>query len=168
MGDTGSNATTMSIYGVANKRAANYNTAKAVPGTASATSPCTSGTPPCTKAVAQLNIDVGQALNAATPTAATVQTIRDSTNTIFAQAAQRYIAKITLASHLPGNGMGGSTNPDTAITTPADNPDTGYWKSGARGIWNQAKDSGKQATACGGFSTQMPQLYNGVSQEAAL
>merc|ERR1712224_307163 len=44
--DIGSNATTMSIYGVANKRAQNYNTAKAVPGTASATSPCTSGTPP--------------------------------------------------------------------------------------------------------------------------
>merc|ERR1711981_54587 len=42
--DTGSNATTMSIYGVANKRAANYKTAKSVPGgTASATSP---GTPP--------------------------------------------------------------------------------------------------------------------------
>jgi len=158
--DTGSNATTMSIYGVANKRASNYNTAKAVPGVASATSPCTSSASPCTKSVAQLNIDVGQALNAATPTAATVQTIRDATNTIFAQAAQRYIAKITLASHLPGNGMGGSTNVDTAITSPADNPDTGYWASGAWGIWNQGKDSGKQSTACGGLSTQMPQLVN--------
>merc|ERR1711981_512172 len=152
--DIGSNATTMSIYGVANKRAQNYNTAKAVPGTASATSPCTSGTPPCTKAVAELNIEVGKAFNAATPTAATVQTIRDSVNTIFAQAAQRYIAKITLAAHLPGNGMGGSTNPGTTITTPATNPTTGYW-GGAWGIWAAANL--KQATACGGISTQMPQ-----------
>merc|ERR1711977_391939 len=152
--DIGSNATTMSIYGVANKRAQNYNTAKAVPGTASATSPCTSGTPPCTKAVAQLNIDVGAALNAATPTAATVQTIRDSVNTIFAQAAQRYIAKITLGAHLPGNGMGGSTNPATTITTPATNPTTGYW-GGNWGIWNAANL--KQSTACGGVSSQMPQ-----------
>merc|ERR1739847_186405 len=49
--DIGSNATTMSIYGVANKRAANYLTAKAVPGgTSSATSPGT------TKTVAELNI----------------------------------------------------------------------------------------------------------------
>merc|ERR1712057_63787 len=84
--DTGSNATTMSIYGVANKRASNYNTAKAVPGVASATSPCTSSASPCTKAVAELNVEVGQAFNAATPTAATVQTIRDSVNILFAQA----------------------------------------------------------------------------------
>merc|ERR1739848_111450 len=68
--DTGSNATTMSIYGVANKRAANYLTAKAVPGgKSSATSPGT------TKTVAELNIEVGTAFNAATPTAATVQDI---------------------------------------------------------------------------------------------
>merc|ERR1711985_29049 len=128
--DTGSNATTMSIYGVANKRAANYLTAKAVPGgTSSATSPGT------TKTVAELNIEVGTAFNAAPPTAATVQAIRDATNTIFAQAAQRYIAKITLAAHLPGNGMGGSTNPSTTITDPATNPQTGYWTSGAWGIW---------------------------------
>merc|ERR1739848_919075 len=59
--DIGSNATTMSIYGVANKRAANYLTAKAVPGgTSSATSPGT------TKTVAELNIEVGTAFNAAT------------------------------------------------------------------------------------------------------
>merc|ERR1719146_389888 len=100
--DTGSNATTMSIYGVANKRASNYKTAKLVPGAASGTSPGIS------KAVAELNIEVGAAFKAPL-TAATVQTIRDATNTIFAQAAQRYIAKITLAAHMPGNGMGGST-----------------------------------------------------------
>merc|ERR1739847_7543 len=88
-------------------------------------------------------------------TAATVQTIRDATNTIFAQAAQRYIAKITLAAHMPGNGMGGSTRIDQAITTPATNPDTGYWKGTAGwGIWD-APDK-EQATACGGVSVQMP------------
>merc|ERR1712057_67429 len=119
--DTGSNATTMSVYGVANKRADNYGTAKAVPGkTASTTSPTT------TKVVAELNLDVGAALNVA-PTAANVQTIRDATNTIFAQAAQRYIAKITLAAHMPGNGMGGSTKSSQAITSPDKNPTKGYW-----------------------------------------
>merc|ERR1711904_120378 len=150
--DTGSNATTMSIYGVANKRAANYLTAKAVPGgTSSATSPGT------TKTVAELNIEVGTAFNAATPTAATVQAIRDATNTIFAQAAQRYIAKITLAAHMPGNGMGGSTRPTQDITTPAKNPTTGYWGS-SWGIWAQTETSKKQATACGGLSSQTPQV----------
>merc|ERR1712057_71746 len=148
--DIGSNATTMSIYGVANKRAVNYKTEKSVPGgTASATSPGT------TKSVAQLNIDVGAAFNAATPTAATVQAIRDGTNTIFAQAAQRYIAKITLAAHMPGNGMGGSTRFDQVITAPAKNPSKGYWQPGNWGIWKAADKA--QATACGGDATQMPQ-----------
>merc|ERR1712057_61971 len=148
--DTGSNATTMSIYGVANKRASNYKTAKAVPGaTASATSPGT------TKSVAELNIEVGTAFNAATPTAATVQAIRDATNTIFAQAAQRYIAKITLAAHMPGNGMGGSTKSSQAITSPDKNPTKGYWKSATWGIWAAVDET--QATACGGSNAQMPQ-----------
>merc|ERR1739848_843352 len=134
-------ATTMSIYGVANKRAANYLTVKAVPGgTSSATSPGT------TKTVAELNIEVGTAFNAATPTAATVQAIRDATNTIFAQVAQRYITKITLAAHMPGNGMGGSTRPTQDITPPAKNPTTGYWKSGSWGIWAAVDET--QATAC--------------------
>merc|ERR1739847_112213 len=107
----------------------NYLTAKAVPGgTSSATSPGT------TKTVAELNIEVGTAFNAATPTAATVQAIRDATNTIFAQAAQRYIAKITLAAHMPGNGMGGSTRATQDITSPAKNPTKGYWKSATWGI----------------------------------
>merc|ERR1711959_195412 len=125
--DTGSNATTMSIYGDANKRAVNYKTAKSVPGAASTTSPGT------TKAVAQLNIDAAAAFNTATPTTATVQAVRDATNTVFAQAAQRYIAKITLAAQMPGNGMGGSTKPSQAITTPA--------------------------TACGGSTTQVPPAF---------
>merc|ERR1712057_138546 len=144
--DTGSNATTMSIYGVANKRAVNYKTAKSVPGAASTTSPGT------TKAVAQLNIDAAAAFNTATPTTATVQAVRDATNTVFAQAAQRYIAKITLAAQMPGNGMGGSTKVST-ITTPATNPTKGYWGAGW-GIWSSADKS--QATACGGTTTQVP------------
>merc|ERR1711959_713408 len=74
-----------------------------------------------------------------------------ATNTIFAQAAQRYIAKITLAAHMPGNGMGGSTRPAQVITTPAKNPTKGYWKSGSWGIWAAVDET--QATACGGFST---------------
>merc|ERR1711959_76363 len=162
--DTGSNATTMSIYGVANKRASNYKTAKAVPGgTASGTSPGT------IKTVAELNIEVGTAFNAAIPTAATVQAIRDATNTIFAQAAQRYIAKITLAAHVPGNGMGGSTRFDQVITAPAKNPSKGYWQPGNWGIWKAADKA--QATACGGDATQMPQAQEapvGVGGAAAV
>merc|ERR1739847_10391 len=131
---------TMSIYGVANKRAVNYKTAVAVPGAASTTSPGTS------KAVAQLNVDAAAAFNTATPTAATVQAVRDATNTIFLQAAQRYIAKITLAAQMPGNGMGGSTKVST-ITTLATNPTKGYWGAGW-GIWSAADKS--QATACVG------------------
>merc|ERR1712057_87634 len=76
--------------------------------------------------------------------------------TIFAQAAQRYIAKITLAAHMPGNGMGGSTRPDQVITTPAANPTKGYWTGTANwGIWKAADKA--QATACGGGATQIPQ-----------
>merc|ERR1712072_135920 len=136
-----------SIYGVANKRAVNYKTAVSVPGTASTTSPGT------TKAVAQLNIDAAAAFNTATPTLATVQAVRDVTNTIFLQAAQRYIAKITLAAQMPGNGMGGSTKATQAITTPATNPTKGYWGAGW-GIWTAADK--QQAAACGGSTTQVP------------
>jgi len=140
--DIGSNATTMSIYGVANKRAANYNTAKAVPGTASATSPGTA------KTVAELNIEVGKAFNAATPTAATVKAIRDAINTIFAQAAQRYIAKITLASHMPGNGMGGSTRATQAVTTSGKNPTKGYWAIANQGILGDLGRCGQNPGNC--------------------
>jgi len=80
--------------------------------------------------------------------------------------AQRYIAKITLAAHLPGNGMGGSTNPGTAITDPATNPQTGYWTSGAWGIWAKKSTPLQQATACGGISTQMPQAPSAATTGA--
>merc|ERR1711977_511454 len=43
------------------------------------------------------------------------------------------------------------------ITTPAKNPTTGYWGS-SWGIWAQTETSKKQATACGGLSSQTPQV----------
>merc|ERR1711977_75121 len=99
--------------------------------------------------------------SATTPTTATVQAIRDATNTIFAQAAQRYIAKITLASHMPGNGMGGSTKSSQAITSPAKNPTKGYWKSATWGIWAAVDET--QTTACGGSNAQMPQAQEATT-----
>merc|ERR1712224_1159241 len=69
-------------------------------------------------------------------------------------AAQRYIAKITLAAQMPGNGMGGSTKPSQSITSPTANPTKGYWASGAWGIWNAADKT--QSTACGGSNSQVP------------
>jgi len=60
-----------------------------------------------------------------------------------------------MGAHLPGNGMGGSTNPATDISTPTSNPTTGYWGA-AWGIW--AATNGKQATACGGQASQIQHL----------
>merc|ERR1719181_757726 len=107
--DTGFNATTMSIYGVANKRADNYGTAGLV----------STNTASC-KSVAALNVEVAAALNAG-PTVANADIVRDATLTIFTQAAQRYAAKLTLEAQLPGDGMGGSTYFDqlTSTTRPA-------------------------------------------------
>merc|ERR1711934_731358 len=122
--DTGLGATTMSVCGVANKRADNYGTAGLV-STNGGT--CTSSSATC-KTVAAINVEVGKALTAG-PSAANIATIRDATLTIFTQAAQRYIAKLTLAAQLPGNGMGGSTYVDqvtatTALTTGSYVPST--------------------------------------------
>jgi hypothetical protein len=141
--DTGFNATTMSIYGVANKRADNYGTAGLV-STDGGT--CTVASATC-KIVASLNVAVGAALTAG-PTTANIAEIRDSVLTIFTQAAQRYVAKFTLAAHLPGNGMGGSTNPTT--TTSSDMPITGSYIPEAIGGTLLTK---KQPTACGGKSS---------------
>jgi hypothetical protein len=110
--DTGFNATTMSVYGVANKRADNYGTAGLVSLNGVT---CTSASSTC-KTVAAINVEVGAALKAG-PTAANIDTVRDATLTIFTQAAQRYIAKLTLAAHLPGDGMGGSTAPNQVTST---------------------------------------------------
>merc|ERR1719181_316158 len=141
--DTGVNATTMSIYGVANKRADNYGTAGLV-STDGGT--CTVASATC-KIVASLNVAGGAALTAG-PTTANIAEIRDAVLTIFTQAAQRYVAKFTLAAHLPGNGMGGSTNPTT--TTSSDMPIEGSYIPVSLGGTLLTK---KQPTACGGKSS---------------
>merc|ERR1711981_1491790 len=95
------------------------------------------------------NILIADALNAG-PKASTINQIRDSVLTLFTQASQRYIAKLTLAAHLPGNGMGGSTNPASVIATPATNPTKGTWATTsfpATGV------NGVQPTACGGATS---------------
>merc|ERR1719181_1784396 len=117
--DTGFNATTMSIYGVANKRADNYGTAGLVSTNTASCSGTTVPTATC-KSVAALNVEVAAALNAG-PTVANADIVRDATLTIFTQAAQRYAAKLTLEAQLPGDGMGGSTYFDqvTSTTRPA-------------------------------------------------
>merc|ERR1711883_23739 len=140
--DTGLGATTMSVYGVANKRADNYGTAGLV-STNGAT--CTSSSATC-KTVAAINVEVGKALTAG-PSAANIATIRDAALTIFTQAAQRYIAKLTLAAQLPGNGMGGSTYVDqvtatTALTTGSYVPST----IGSTGLQSMQTSCGQQAS----------------------
>jgi len=47
------------------------------------------------------------------PTLNGINVIKDSLLTVYSQATLRYAAKLTLAAHLPGNGMGGSTKPIT-------------------------------------------------------
>jgi hypothetical protein len=144
--DTGMNATTMSIYGVANKRADNYGTAGLV---STNTASCTGTTVPTAtcKAVAALNVEVAAALNAG-PTVANADIVRDATLTIFTQAAQRYAAKLTLSAHLPGDGMGGSTYHDQLTSTTA--PATGsYLPSTVFG----ATTNKNMQTACGGAAS---------------
>merc|ERR1712072_946830 len=137
--DTGFNATTMSIYGVANKRADNYGTLVFVSTTGGT---CTVASTTCKK-VAALNTVVAAALSGG-PSTANIQTIKDSVLTIFTQAAQRYAAKLSLSANLPGNGMGGSTNPDTV--TGSTNPTAGSYIPSTIGGDNNLK---KQPTACG-------------------
>merc|ERR1712072_1410860 len=140
--DTGLGATTMSVYGVANKRADNYGTLGLV-STDGAT--CTAASTTC-KQVAKINVEVGAALTAG-PTADNIATIRDATLTIFTQSAQRYVAKLTLAAQLPGNGMGGSTYVDqvtatTALTTGSYVPST----IGSTGLQSMQTSCGQQAS----------------------
>merc|ERR1712072_853429 len=140
--DTGFNTTTMSVYGVANKRADNYGTAGLVSLNGVT---CTSASATC-KTVAAINVEVGKALTAG-PSAANIATIRDATLTIFTQAAQRYIAKLTLAAQLPGNDMGGSTYVDqvtatTALTTGSYVPST----IGSTGLQSMQTSCGQQAS----------------------
>merc|ERR1712147_606415 len=143
--DTGFNATTMSIYGVANKRADNYGTAGLVSTNTASCSGTTVPTATC-KAVAALNVEVAAALNAG-PTVANADIIRDATLTIFTQAAQRYAAKLTLAAHLPGDGMGGSTYVDQVTSTTA--PTTGSYIPST--VFSTAVKN--LQTACGGAAS---------------
>merc|ERR1712072_359021 len=102
-------------------------------------SACTASGKTC-KSVAVLNVLISDALNAG-PTTANINQIRDAVLALFTQASQRYIAKLTLSAHLPGDGMGGSTNPASTVAVPATNPATGSYVPAV---------AGKQATACGG------------------
>jgi len=138
--DTGFNATTMSIYGVANKRADNYGALGLVSTTGGV---CTVAGVNC-KQVAALNVAVGTSLSAG-PSTANIATVRDAVLIIFTQAAQRYVAKVTLDAHLPGNGMGGSTNP--GVVTSSKVPISGSYIPAD--IGGNVADK-KQPTACGG------------------
>merc|ERR1739848_820091 len=114
--ETGDGGTLYSMYGLANKRADNYGNC----GPLQTGSCSTSKTAPASKAgtvtVADLNLVVADALAAGT--SAGVSTIRDSVNIINAQAAQRYIARISLDANNPGNGMGGSTKRGVTAALP--------------------------------------------------
>merc|ERR1712072_1261004 len=133
--DTGFNATTMSIYGVANKRADNYGALGLVSTTGGV---CTVAGVNCKQ------VAVGTSLSAG-PSTANIGTIRDAVLIIFTQAAQRYVAKVTLDAHLPGNGMGGSTNP--GVVTSSKVPISGSYIPAD--IGGNVADK-KQPTACGG------------------
>merc|ERR1712072_1373638 len=135
--DVGIGAVPMPVYGLANKRASNYNQLTLRSTTSS--SACTASGKTC-KSVAVLNVLISDALNAG-PTTANINQIRDAVLALFTQASQRYIAKLTLSAHLPGDGMGGSTNPASTVAVPATNPATGSYVPAV---------AGKQATACGG------------------
>merc|ERR1712057_115786 len=101
--------TVYSLYHLANKRASNYGKCGTLK-TSSCSTDKTAQTTSGSVSVADLNIVVANALSATGgPTAAGVSSIRDAINTINAQAAQRYIARVSLAANNPGNGVGGST-----------------------------------------------------------
>merc|ERR1711959_294182 len=105
----GDGGTVYSLYNLANKRASNYGKCGSL-GAGSCSTDKVAQSTSGSVSVADLNIVVADALNYGTsgPTAAAVTNIRDSINTINAQAAQRYIARISLDANVPGNGMGGS------------------------------------------------------------
>merc|ERR1711959_373703 len=113
---SGDGGTVYSMYSLANKRASNYGNCGPLK-TGSCASSKTALTTSGSLTVADLNLLVADALNYGTtgPTSAGVSTIRDSINTINAQAAQRYIARVSPDANLPGNGMGGSTKRAVAV-----------------------------------------------------
>merc|ERR1711869_181002 len=133
----GDGGTVYALYNLANKRASNYGRCGS-----SQSGSCTTAkdakTASGTVTVADLNLVVADALNYGTsgPSAAAVNNIRDSINTINAQAAQRYIARVSLDANVPGNGFGGSTQRVT-VASPAASEDS-------------ATGNGLIPTACGG------------------
>merc|ERR1712134_71922 len=134
--EDGDRGTVYSLYNLANKRASNYGRGGSSQSGSCATDVAskTAGT----VTVADLNLVVADALNYGTsgPSAAAVNNIRDSINTINAQAAQRYIARVSLDANVPGNGFGGSTQRVT-VASPAASKDS-------------ATGNGLIPTACGG------------------
>merc|ERR1711937_788432 len=133
----GDRGTVYSLYNLANKRASNYGrcgSSQSGSCTTAKDAKTTSGT----VTVADLNLAVADALNYGTsgPSAAAVNNIRDSINTINAQAAQRYIARVSLDANVPGNGFGGSTQ-RVKVASPAASEDA-------------AAGNGLIPTACGG------------------
>merc|ERR1712078_844186 len=134
--EDGDRGTVYSLYNLANKRASNYGRCGSSQSGSCATDVAskTAGT----VTVADLNLVVADALNYGTsgPSAAAVNNIRDSINTINAQAAQRYIARVSLDANVPGNGFGGSTQRVT-VASPAASEDS-------------ATGNGLIPTACGG------------------
>merc|ERR1712025_1224529 len=134
--EDGDRGTVYSLYNLANKRASNYGRCGSSQSGSCATDVAskTAGT----VTVADLNLVVAGALNYGTsgPSAAAVNNIRDSINTINAQAAQRYIARVSLDANVPGNGFGGSTQ-RVKVASPAASEDA-------------AAGNGLIPTACGG------------------
>jgi hypothetical protein len=142
---TGDGGTLYSLYNLANKRASNYGNCGPLK-TAACKTTKTATTTTGSVTVANLNLLVEGALNYGTggPTTAGVNTIRDSINVLNAQAAQRYIARVTLDAQTPGNGLGGSLK-----RVPVDVPAT------ALAAYTANNANGKLPTACGGSYQQV-------------
>merc|ERR1711937_423389 len=138
--EDGDRGTVYSLYNLANKRASNNGRCGSSQSGSCATDVAskTAGT----VTVADLNLVVADALKYGTsgPSAAAVNNIRDSINTINAQAAQRYIARVSLHANVPGNGFGGSTK-RLAVASPAASKDAAADSSDVNGLI---------PTACGG------------------
>merc|ERR1712224_1138791 len=137
-GDAG---TVYSLYNLVNKRASNYGLCGTLK-TGSCTTDTVASTTSGSVTVGDLNLVVADALNYGTsgPSAAAVNNIRDSINTVNAQAAQRYIARVSLDANLPGNGLGGSTK-RLAVDSPASSKAAAAASSNVNGL---------VPTACGG------------------
>merc|ERR1719359_660917 len=141
-GDAG---TVYSLYHLANKRASNYGKCGTLK-TSSCSTDKTAQTTTGSVSVADLNTVVSNVLSATGgPTAAGVSSIRDSINTINAQAAQRYIARVSLGANNPGNGVGGSTK-RIGVDSPAP----------AAAAYKADNAEGLVPTACGGGMYQAP------------